>query len=107
MARRPPGRHDPAGAEGEPGRSANGSGLRGKPGHLSVIRQQHRAALVVSTRSRRGLRLYRAACGHLEAAGFDLLGSFPACGAGEFKASLAAAVGLRRTCWLQAAVTAL
>lgn len=50
--------------------------------------------LVVNTRSRRGLGLYRAACGRLEAAGFDLLGAFPVAGAGELEASLAAAVGL-------------
>lgn len=67
--------------------------LRGKPEHLDAIRRRRRAALVVNTRSRRGLRLYEAARALLGAEGFDLLGSFPA-GRGELEASLAAAAGL-------------
>ena len=89
-----PGRHGSAGAEGEPGRPANDAGLRSKSEHLAAIRRRRRAALVVNTRSRQGLRLYRAAIGLLEAAGFDLLGLFPAGRAGELEAGLAAAVGL-------------
>jgi diacylglycerol kinase (ATP) len=107
MASRPPGatsdpeptaagRNGPAGAEGEPaGRPANGVRLRGKSEHEAAIRQQRRAVLVVNTRSRRGLRLYQAARGHLEAAGFDLLGLFPVDRPGGLEASLAAAVDLR------------
>ena len=90
------GRNDSAGTEGElAGRPANGAQLRGKSEHEAAIRQQRRAALVVNTRSRRGLRLYQAARGHLEAAGFDLLGLFPVDRPGGLEASLAAAVDLR------------
>ena len=90
------GRNDSAGTEGElAGRPANGAQLRGKSEHEAAIRQQRRAALVVNTRSRRGLRLYQAARGHLEAAGFDLLGLFPVHRPGGLAASLAAAVDLR------------
>ena len=91
-----PGRNGPAGTEGElAGRPANGARLRGKSEHEAAIRQQRRAALVVNTRSRRGLRLYQAARSHLEAAGFDLLGLFPVHRPGGLAASLAAAVDLR------------
>lgn len=91
------GRCGSAGTEGElAGRPANnGARLRGKSEHEAAIRQQRRAALVVNTRSRRGLRLYQAARGHLEAAGFDLLGLFPVDRPGGLEASLAAAVDLR------------
>jgi diacylglycerol kinase (ATP) len=107
MASRPPGaapdpepavdgRDRPAGTEGElAGRPANGARLRGKSEHEAAIRHQRRAALVVNTRSRRGLRLYQAARGHLEAAGFDLLGLFPVDRPGKLETSLAAAVDLR------------
>ena len=91
-----PGRNGPAGTEGElAGRPANGARLRGKSEHEAAIRQRRRAALVVNTRSRRGLRLYQAARSHLEAAGFDLLGLFPVHRPGGLAASLAAAVDLR------------
>lgn len=50
---------------------------------------------MVNTRSRRGLRLYRAAGSQLHAAGFDLLGSFPVHRPGQLEASLAAALNLR------------
>ena len=90
------GRNGSAGIEGElAGRPANGARLRGKSEHEAAIRQQRRAALVVNTRSRRGLRLYQAARGHLEAAGFDLLGLFPVDRPGGLEASLTAAVDLR------------
>jgi YegS/Rv2252/BmrU family lipid kinase len=89
------GRYGSAGAGGEPGQPAHGGGLRGKPELQASIRQQRRAALVVNTRSRRGLRLYQAARGQLEAAGFDLLGLFPVDRPGELETSVAAAVGLR------------
>ena len=73
---------------------AGGAALRGKAEHLAAIRGRRRTVLVVNTRSRRGLRLYRAACGLLEAAGFDLLGLFPVDRPEELEASLAAAAGL-------------
>ncbi len=69
--------------------------MRSKAEHLAAIRGQRRAALVVNTRSRRGQRLYRRARGHLEAAGFSLLGVFPVSQPGELDASLAAAVDLQ------------
>lgn len=69
--------------------------MRSKSDLHAAIRQRRRAALVVNTRSRRGLRLYRAAGSHLEAAGFDLLGSFPAGRPGQLETSLTAALGLR------------
>jgi YegS/Rv2252/BmrU family lipid kinase len=104
MARRPqgaasgssgtlPGGPGSAVTEGEPHR-AGADGPRDKSEHLRAIRQQRRAALVVNTRSRRGRRLYLAARGQLEAAGFELLGSFPARGAAALESSLAAAVDL-------------
>jgi diacylglycerol kinase (ATP) len=90
------GRNGSAGTEGElADRAANSARLRGKSEHEAAIRQQRRAALVVNTRSRRGLRLYQAARGHLEAAGFDLLGLFPVDRPGGLETSLAAAVDLR------------
>jgi len=50
--------------------------------------------LVVNARSRRGARLYQAAGRQLEAAGFDLLGSFAVTRAGQLEPSLAAALDL-------------
>jgi len=50
---------------------------------------------VVNTWSRRGRRLYPAVTARLHAAGFDLLGSFPAVRPGELGASLTAAIDLR------------
>jgi len=69
--------------------------MRSKPELHAAIRQRGRAALVVNTRSRRGLRLYRAAGSQLRTAGVDLLGSFPVHRPGQLKASLAAALDLR------------
>src|SRR5262245_7579232 len=69
--------------------------IRSKPSLTDAIRHRRRAALVVNTRSRRGLRLYQASSSHLQAAGFDLLGSFPVDRPGQLDATLAAAVGLR------------
>lgn len=69
--------------------------LRRKPDHLAAIRQRRRSALVVNTRSRRGLRLYQAVCDRLQGAGFDLRGVFPASKPGELDAALAAAIDLR------------
>jgi len=69
--------------------------MRSKPELHAAIRQRGRAALVVNTRSRRGLRLYRAAGSQLQTAGVDLLGSFPVHRPGQLKASLAAALDLR------------
>jgi len=69
--------------------------MRSKSDLHAAIRQQRRAGLVVNTRSRRGLRLYRAAISQLQAAGFDLLGSFPVDRPGRLEASLAAALDLR------------
>jgi YegS/Rv2252/BmrU family lipid kinase len=71
------------------------AGMRSKAEHLAAILRQRRAALVVNTRSRRGQRLYRRACDHLEAAGFDLLGVFPVSRPRQLDASLAAAVDLK------------
>jgi YegS/Rv2252/BmrU family lipid kinase len=69
--------------------------MRSKSDLHAAIRQRRRAALVVNTRSRRGLRLYRAAASRLEAAAFNMLGSFPVQRPGELEASLAAALELR------------
>jgi YegS/Rv2252/BmrU family lipid kinase len=69
--------------------------MRSKPGLQDAIRQRRRAALVVNTQSRRGLRLYQAARSQLQAAGFDLLGSFPVHRPGQLDATLAAALDLR------------
>lgn len=69
--------------------------LRGKAHLQAAIRRQGRVALVINTRSRRGQRLYRAASGQLEAAGFELLGRFPVDRPGQLKASLPAALDLR------------
>jgi diacylglycerol kinase (ATP) len=76
-------------------RQASGAVLRSKAEHLAEIRRRRRMALVVNTRSRQGLRLYRTACGLLEASGFDLLGLFPAGRPDELYAGLAAAVDMR------------
>src|SRR5690348_15398760 len=94
------GRNDSAGTEGElAGRPANGAQLRGKSEHEAAIRQQRRAALVVNTRSRRGLRLYQAARGHLEAAGFDLLGLFPVDRPGGLEPAWPLRLTCGRICW--------
>ncbi len=77
------------------GQPTGGVQMRSKSALHAAIRRQRRAALVVNTRSRRGLRLYRAAGSQLEAAGFDLLGSFPVDRPGQLETSLATALGLR------------
>jgi len=69
--------------------------MRSKSGLSAAIRQGRRAALVVNTRSRRGRRLYPAVRARLRAAGFDVLGSFPADRTGGLDASLAAAMDLQ------------
>jgi len=69
--------------------------MRSKSDLHAAIRQRGRAALVVNTRSRRGLRLYQAAGSQLQAAGVDLLGSFPVHRPGQLEAGLAAALDLR------------
>lgn len=91
-----PGRRGGPGSGEEPAdRPAGRTPARSKPDHLAAIRQQRRAVLLVNTRSRRGLRLYRAARTRLEAAGFDLLGLFPVDRGGDLEATLAAALDLR------------
>lgn len=69
--------------------------VRTKPELHTAIRQQRRAALVINTRSRRGRRLYPAVRARLQAAGFDLLGSFPTGQGGGLDASLSAAMDLQ------------
>jgi hypothetical protein len=69
--------------------------MRSKAGLCTAIRQHRCAALVVNTRSRRGRRLYPAVAARLQAAGFNLLGSFPAGRPGELGASLATAIDLQ------------
>jgi diacylglycerol kinase (ATP) len=69
--------------------------MRSKSALHAAIRQHQRAALVVNTRSRRGLRLYQAASSQLQAAGFDLLGSFPVHRPAQLDASLTTALDLR------------
>lgn len=91
-----PARRDSPGPGADPGgEPAGGTPVRSKPEHLAAIRDQRRAVLLVNTRSRRGLRLYRAARAQLEAAGFNLLGLFPVDRGGDLEGSLAAALGLR------------
>jgi diacylglycerol kinase (ATP) len=68
---------------------------RSKPGLERAIREHRRAALVVNTRSRRGRRHYPAVLAGVRAAGFDLLGTFPAGQAGGLDASLSAAMNLQ------------
>ena len=68
--------------------------MRSKSGLSAAIRQDRRAALVVNTRSRRGRRFYPSVRARLQAAGFSLLGSFPAGRAGGLGASLVAAMDL-------------
>jgi YegS/Rv2252/BmrU family lipid kinase len=68
--------------------------MRSKSELHDAIRQQRRAALIVNTRSRRGLHLYQAGRRQLHAAGFSLLGSFPVDRPGQLEASLAAALDL-------------
>jgi YegS/Rv2252/BmrU family lipid kinase len=68
--------------------------MRTKSDLQAAIRQRRRAVLVVNARSRRGARLYQAAGRQLEAAGFDLLGSFAATRSGQLETSLAAALDL-------------
>jgi YegS/Rv2252/BmrU family lipid kinase len=69
--------------------------MRSKAELSAAIRRDRRAALVVNTRSRRGRRLYPAVRARLHAAGFGLLGSFPAGRAGGLDASLDSAISLR------------
>jgi diacylglycerol kinase (ATP) len=69
--------------------------MRSKAELCTAIRQHRRAALVVNTRSRRGRRLYPAVAARLQAAGFNLLGSFPVDKPGQLGASLTAAIGLQ------------
>jgi YegS/Rv2252/BmrU family lipid kinase len=68
--------------------------MRSKAELDAAIRQHRRAALVVNTRSRRGLHLYEEASRQLRAAGFSLLGSFPVDRPGQLEASLVAALDL-------------
>ena len=68
--------------------------MRTKSDLQAAIRQRRRAVLVVNARSRRGARLYQAAGRQLEAAGFDLLGSFAASRPGQLETSLARALDL-------------
>jgi diacylglycerol kinase family enzyme len=68
---------------------------RSKPALERAIRAHRRAALVVNTRSRRGRRHYPAVLAGVRAAGFDLLGTFPAGQAGGLDASLSAAMDLQ------------
>jgi diacylglycerol kinase (ATP) len=93
-----PSRPDHGGSHGPPvttgEQRSGGTRMRSKSALLAVIRQQWRAALVVNTRSRRGVRLYQAAASQLHAAGFDLLGSFPVSQPGQLQASLDAALDL-------------
>lgn len=69
--------------------------MRSKSDLHAAIRQHGRVALVVNTRSRRGLRLYRAAGRELTARGFSLLRSFPVSRPGQLPASIAGALALR------------
>jgi diacylglycerol kinase (ATP) len=69
--------------------------VRGKADLQAAIRQHGRVALVVNTRSRRGLHLYRAASVQLEAGGFRVLGRFPVDQPGQLETGLAAALDLR------------
>jgi hypothetical protein len=68
--------------------------MRTKSELQAAIRQRRRAVLVVNARSRRGARLYQAAVRQLEAAGFDLLGSFAVTRTGQLETSLTAALDL-------------
>ena len=68
--------------------------MRSKAELHAAIQQRRRTALVVNTRSRRGLRLYQEASRQLHAAGFNLLGSFPVDRPGRLETSLAAALEL-------------
>jgi len=68
--------------------------MRTKSELQAAIRQRRRAVLIVNARSRRGARLYQAAGRQLEAAGFDLLGSFAVTSTGQLETSLAAALDL-------------
>jgi diacylglycerol kinase (ATP) len=77
-----------------PDAAAEGSRMRTKAALGAAIRQHRRAALVVNTRSRRGRRHYPVIESRLRAAGFDLLGAFPAGQRGGLDASLTAAMDL-------------
>ncbi|HEU5392383.1 MAG TPA: diacylglycerol kinase family protein [Streptosporangiaceae bacterium] len=68
--------------------------MRTKSDLQAAIRQRRRAVLLVNARSRRGARLHLAAGRQLEAAGFDLLGSFAVSRPGQLENSLAAALDL-------------
>jgi diacylglycerol kinase (ATP) len=82
-------------ADGHHGGDATVPAIRSKPALSEAIRTGRRAALVVNTRSRRGRRLYPVVCARLDAAGFNLLGCFPADQPGGLGASLTAAIDLR------------
>src|SRR5215470_1870467 len=68
--------------------------MRSKAELHAAIQQRRRTALVVNTRSRRGLRLYQEASRQLHAAGFNLLGSFPVDRPGRLETHLDAALGV-------------
>jgi diacylglycerol kinase (ATP) len=59
----------------------------------AAIRRERRAALVVNAHSRRGRRLYDAARARLEAAGINLLGSYPVDRPAELEQRLIEAAG--------------
>ncbi len=59
----------------------------------AAIRRERRAALVVNAHSRRGRRLYDAARARLEAAGINLLGSYPVDRPAELEQRLTEAAG--------------
>jgi hypothetical protein len=80
---------------GIPGGAAGRARMRSKAGLCTAIREHRRAALVVNTRSRRGRRLYPAVAARLQAAGFNLLGSFRVDQPGQLGASLATAIDLQ------------
>jgi diacylglycerol kinase (ATP) len=90
-----PGGRAAGGSTASPAAAAGRAGLRSKADLSAAIRERRRAALVVNTRSRRGQRLYPAILARLRAAGFDLLGCFPASRPGELGAGLTAAMDLQ------------
>ncbi|SBT40934.1 diacylglycerol/lipid kinase family protein [Micromonospora auratinigra] len=68
--------------------------MRTKSELSDAIRRHRRAALVVNARSRRGRRHYDTVRTRLQAAGFTLLGAYPADRPGELDQALADAVAL-------------
>ncbi|QLQ36035.1 diacylglycerol/lipid kinase family protein [Micromonospora robiginosa] len=68
--------------------------MRTKQELSAAIRERRRAALVVNAHSRRGRRLYDTVHARLRAAGFTLLGAYPADRPGDLDRALAEAVGL-------------